>query len=109
MSRKSIVTAYTDDSIISGVPRECIHELVFGKGIRDRAIEDGLTIPLTNEEHNTATKPEDRIHGNPRAEDLSKIAGQLAWEKEYYRSVIHGEGDDPARGAFRRRYGISFL
>ena len=48
------------------------------------------------------------------AEKLSKMLGQLAYEKEYYRSILESvdgleEGEDPAREKFRRRYGISYL
>ena len=48
------------------------------------------------------------------AEKLSKMLGQVAYEKEYYRSLLEAvdeleKGEDPAREVFRRRYGISYL
>lgn len=49
-----------------------------------------------------------QIHNNSAAEKLSKIAGQLAWEKEYYHK-LYGYENDPAREAFRKRYGRSYL
>jgi hypothetical protein len=49
-----------------------------------------------------------RIHDNSMAEDLSKIAGQLAWEGDYYRKAA-GMGLFSARRAFRQRYGQSYL
>jgi hypothetical protein len=42
------------------------------------------------------------------AEDLSKIAGQLAWEGDYYRRAAN-MGLFSARRAFRTRYGQSYL
>ncbi len=96
-------------SLFSGRPAECTHELVFGSSQRKQAIKDGLVIPLTHEEHNMAARLADRIHDNPRAEDLSKIAGQLAWEKEFYRKQAEPEGSDPARWEFTKRYGRSYL
>ena len=49
-----------------------------------------------------------QIHDNSVAEKLSKIAGQLVWEKEYYHK-LYGYENDPAREAFRKRYGRSYL
>lgn len=108
MGSKSIVTNYTNISILSGEPSECRHHLVFGYGQRDKAEEDGLWIPLTHKEHNMANLRSEQIHDNPRAEDLSKIAGQLAFEKEYYRRQLWEDGQDPAREVFRERYGESY-
>lgn len=110
---KSIVTEYTEISAFSQNPKECEHHLIFGNGLRKLADEDGLIIPLTNYEHNTGPIGE-RIHENVAAEKLSKMLGQVAYEKEYYRSILESvdrleKGEDPAREKFRRRYGISYL
>lgn len=110
---KSIVTEYTEISAFSQNPKECEHHLIFGNGLRKLADEDGLILPLTNYEHNTGSIGE-RIHENVAAEKLSKMLGQVAYEKEYYRSILEAvdeleEGEDPAREVFRRRYGISYL
>ncbi len=110
---KSIVTEYTEISAFSQNPKECDHHLIFGSGLRKLAEEDGLFIPLTNKEHNMGQNTE-RIHGNQAAEKLSKMLGQVTWEKEYYRSILESvdgleKGEDPAREKFRRRYGISYL
>lgn len=83
---KSIVTEYTEISAFSQNPKECDHHLIFGSGLRKLAEEDGLFIPLTNKEHNMGQNTE-RIHGNQAAEKLSKMLGQVTWEKEYYRSI----------------------
>jgi len=88
---KSVLTKYNGFCIFCGKPTQTEHHLLFGIGIRELAEEDGV-----------------KIHDNSIAEKLSKIAGQLAWEKEYYRS-LYGNEDDPAREAFRERYGRSYL
>lgn len=110
---KNIVTEYTELSAFSASPSECDHHLIFGSGLRKLADEDGLILPLTNREHNTGPINE-RIHENAAAEKLSKMVGQLAYEKEYYRSALEAlketdNDSDPAREAFRERYGISYL
>lgn len=105
---KSIITEYEQFSVFSGTPADCRHHLLFGRGHRNLAEADGVWIPLMNREHNLSSNGTiHQVHGNPAAEKLSKIAGQLAWEKEYYRKQL-GE-DDPAREAFRGRYGKSYL
>ena len=105
---KSIVTEYTNISAFSQNPRECDHHLIFGSGLRELADEDGLIIPLTHREHNLGSNTE-RIHENQAAEKLSKMLGQLAYEKEFYKKALGAGEEDPAREAFRKRYGISYL
>lgn len=109
----NVVTRYTEVSAFSARPRECNHHLVFGSGLRKLAEEDGLILPLTNYEHNIGSISE-RIHGNIAAEKLSKMLGQVAFEKEFYRKALEslqevGGGADPARDVFMKRYGISYL
>ncbi len=104
---KSVIVENEHFSCISGDQVECRHHLIFGNGRRDLAEEDGLWIPLTNNEHTTGELSR-RIHDNSMAEDLSKIAGQLAWESEYYRKAA-GLSLFSARSAFRLRYGKSYL
>ena len=113
---KSIVTNYEDLSLFSGKPKETDHHLLFGKGIRPLAEEDGIWIPLTNAEHNMSPIGTiNQIHDNPPAEKLSKIAGQLAYEKHWiaeHRALPFEDSkalEDEAREAFRKRYGKSFL
>ena len=110
---KSIITNYENISAFSGVPKECDHHCVFGRGLREKADDDGLWIPLTNKEHNMSSKGTiNQIHGNPAAEKLSKMVGQLAWEKKYvidkYEMPFEGINDE-AREAFIARYGKSYL
>ena len=119
---KSIVTNYTDISAISASPAEAKHHLVFGSGFRGLADQDGLWIPLTNAEHNLSSKGTiNQLHGNPIAESLSKMLGQMAYEKHYLAeklSRVNEDGlddmtveewSDEAREAFRKRYGVSYL
>ena len=98
---------YNGFCIFCGKPTQTEHHLLFGIGIRELAEEDGVKMPVCDAEHNMAGGTR-QIHDNSIAEKLSKIAGQLAWEKEYYRS-LYGNEDDPAREAFRERYGRSYL
>lgn len=94
---KSIVTKYTDTCFFCEAPAECEHHLIFGKGLRELAEQDGIKVPSCNKHHNMGTVPE-RIHDNPMAEKLSKMLGQAIWESHY--------GD---RETFRKRYGKSYL
>ena len=104
--KKSIVTEYEDISAFSGSPAECQHHLCFGSGLRKLSDEDGLYIPLTNSEHNMSRFG---IHGHPAAERLSKMLGQMAWEREYIAQRVEKDIRSEAREAFRKRYGISYL
>lgn len=55
---------------------------MFGTAGRELSEKDGLKVPVCNDCHNMGDIL-CRIHGNPMAERMSKIIGQLAWEKEY--------------------------
>lgn len=92
-----IVTKYTDICFYCGKPAECQHHLIFGRGLRELADEDGLIIPSCNKHHNMGANTE-KIHNNPMAEKLSKMLGQAIWEKHY------GSRED-----FMKRYGQSYL
>ena len=100
--KDSIITEYSDYSAFSGKPKEHTHHCVFGRGMRNLADEDKLTIGVTLAEH-------EFIHNNPIAADMSKMIGQLAYEKELYRRQYTMDGSDPAREEFRKRYGKSYL
>ena len=118
--KKSKVTDYEQYSVFSGTPTSTRHHLLFGRGIRDLADKDGIWIPVTDAEHNMSSKGTiNQIHGNPAAEKLSKIAGQLAWERAWLisQAALPFESEDEAydrlsrecRESFRKRYGQSFL
>lgn len=107
-NKKSIITKYEDISAFSGAPAECKHHLVFGRGLRELADQDGLWIPLTNAEHNMNPNGQRwQVHENAPAEALSRMAGQLAWEK--HKIAETGCTEDEARELFRKRYGMSYL
>ena len=102
---KSILTGYTEYCLFCGRPTTATHHLLFGRGIRPLADKDGLTIPICDGCHNMGDKLE-RIHDNPMAEKMSKIIGQLAYEKYM---VAEGLNEKQARENFRHRYGHSYL
>lgn len=104
MMKKGIITEYDDYCLFCGRPVEAKHHLIGGPN-RKKAEEDGLKIPCCNNCHNVGDVLT-RIHGNPMAEVMSKMMGQLAWEK---RAVAGGKTEKEAREAFRSRYGISYL
>ena len=118
----SRVTKYERYSAFSGSPAECIHHLIFGRGKRQLADDDGIWIPLLHKEHNASeTGLKDQVHENPAAEHLSKMAGQLCWEEWYLAEKLEHVIDeglgyqsaedwrDEAREMFRKRYGESYL
>ena len=102
---KSIVTNYTEYCLFCGTPTTTGHHLIFGRGMRKLADEDGLIIPCCDNCH-TMNKVTNKIHDNPMAEKMSKIIGQLAYEKH---KVAEGMTEEQARESFRKRYGQSYL
>ena len=114
---KSILTKYENISAFSPRTAQCQHHLIFGRGLRQIAEEDGCWIPLTDSEHNMSSKGLIyQIHENPAAEKLSKMLGQMAVEhrmliKEL--SQITGKSEDEifdeVRERFRKRYKESYL
>lgn len=100
---KSIVTKYEDICAISGRRATEEHHLIFGRGFKELADEDGLVIPVHREFHTG----KHGIHGSVAAEHLSKMCGQLAWEK--HEIAEKGVSEDEARERFRARYGRSYL
>lgn len=107
---RSVLTEYEEYSVFSGREAECTHHLIFGKGLRELSEKYGLKIPLTNSEHNMGQKAVDQIHENPAAEKLSKMLGQIAFEKEFYKLKAGVKsGTDPAREEFIKIFGKSYL
>ena len=103
---KAFITAYQKNCAFCGKPFPLDrHHLVFGRGKRPLADEDGLVIPVRKNCHNIGPIT-GRIHDNPMAEKLSKMLGQLAYEKS---QVAAGLSEEDAREKFRRRYGESYL
>lgn len=121
---KSILTKYENLSAFSGAPATCHHHLVYGRygALRDKAENFGLWIPLTDSEHNMSSKGNiNQIHGNPAAEKLSKMLGEVAWERQYLAKKLADvnkdgldeksveEWIDEAREAFRKEFGECFI
>lgn len=105
---KSIITKYDKYCAFCGSPASEEHHLVFGDmggKIRRLAEEDGIKLPACPYCH-TLNPVKERIHDNPMAEKLSKMAGQLAFEKH---ACAQGVAEEEAREMFRRRYGVSYL
>lgn len=102
---ETILTTYTQYCAFCGRPTENEHHLLFGKGIRPLAEDDGIKLPICARCHTMGNVAE-RIHDNVMAEKLSKICGQLAWEKH---KVSMGHTEAEARELFRCRYGRSYL
>ena len=105
MRKEGIVTRYNSNCLFCGRPVEATHHLIEGTSKRKQSDQDGLTIPCCNDCHNMGELPR-RIHGNLMAEVMSKMIGQLAWEK---RAVSEGQTEEEARESFRKRYGESYL
>lgn len=85
----SIITDYMEYCLICGKPRTDVHHVLIGSD-KHNADLDGLFIPICRECHNF-------IHQHPQAVVMSKIIGQLAYEKEH------------TRNEFRARYRHSYL
>lgn len=87
--------------------RECAskHHLIFGWSNREFADADGLWIPICDYCHNTGGGKH-QLHENPIAEALSKMLGQMAYEKK---AVARGLSEGKAREEFMKRYGRSWL
>ena len=108
---KTIVTRFTDICAVCGRTGDIVsHHLVFGRGIRNLADEDLLILPICNGCHNMKNDVTGRIHDNPMAENLSKMLGQVIWEKHYIaEKSANKDIEDEARLAFLKRYGRSWL
>lgn len=79
--------------------REAVHthHLIFGYGVRYLCDVDGITMGVCMKCHET-------IHNDGVASSMSKMLGQMMWEKKY------SKGDEEStRDAFRQRYGRSWL
>ena len=108
---KSKVTKYMDICICCGEPATDTHHLLFGTFGRKFADNHGLIIPLCRSCHTSAERISERIHDNPRAEDLCKLLGQAIWERNYYKDLYYNlnRDEDEARERFIELYGQSFM
>lgn len=96
-----MITKYESNCFICGKSVDCPpHHLVLGRGNRMLADQDGLTAPICIDCHR-------RLHNDGMCCELSRICGQLLYEK----NIIEKEGvsADEAREKFRARYHVSYL
>jgi hypothetical protein len=105
MKTTSILTKYQNYCAFCGKPSNQEHHLVFGQGVRQLAEEDGIKLHVCDSCHTLGDLTK-RIHDNVMAEKLSKMCGQLAYEKQ---KCAEGFTTDEARQMFRKRYGTSYL
>lgn len=105
MTKKTILTKYSDYCLICGKPAES-HHIFKGNKHRKLADEDKVIMPLCPEHHTGNMS----VHMKREMNILCEIAGQLAWEKQYLiDKYLSDEAWEESREAFRKRYGISFL
>ena len=108
--KDSIITKYQDYDILNGSPNIERHH-IFGASNRDKASEDGLWVPLTQENHTEGPMPKcgNRcdVHHCPNMMQLLHMVGQLAYEKKII--TEYGLDEETAREKFRERYGESYL
>lgn len=98
-----MITEFKELCIICNRPATEVHHLIYGQGMRAKADADGITAPVCRECHAD-------IHAGDPAAHLSRIIGQLAWERWYLTDYGDAERlDKEARAEFMRRYGISYL
>lgn len=95
-----MITKYENYCLLCGKPRTEVHHLIMGgtSGRRQLSEADDLKIPLCNKCH-------EDIHHHSTSNALSKVLGQMAWEKNYYQEG----GKEDARELFRKRYGKSYI
>ena len=101
----SLLTDDMDHCFFCGRPADCEHHLIFGSANRELADEDGLMVPVCYRCHTTGPVTM-RIHDNIMAEKLSKMLGQMAWEKQ---RISEGNTPQEAHTMFYRRYGKHYL
>jgi len=94
-----MVTEYMNNCILCGRPTDNVHHLVYGNSHRKLADQDELVIGLCLKHHN-------EIHANSSMGIMSKIIGQLAYERDL---CAKGSTQNEAREQFRKRYGSSYL
>lgn len=97
---ESIVTEYTQNCIICGIATTEEHHFVFDRGNQMKANTDKIVAPMCRFCH-------DELHNKSCvAAELSRICGQLAWEK--HEIATTGCTEREAREKFRLRYGKNY-
>lgn len=93
------LTEYEKLCVICNQPKSDTHHLCFNYANRKLSTEDELIAPVCRDCH-------DFIHKNGKAAKMSKIIGQLQFEKN---RILEGRSAEDAREDFRKRYGVSYL
>jgi len=102
---KGRVTDYDGLCVICGNQAECEHHLLFGTFGREFSEKFGLKVPMCNRCHNMG-KNSECVHGGSLSETMSRIIGQLSYEKM---KVAEGMSEREARKDFQSEFGSSFL
>lgn len=102
--RDSIIVdmKYAGYDLIDGTPNAERHHCLMGPD-REKADEDGLWVPLT-QEHHTAGKIS--AHQCKEMRVLLQMLAQDCWERD---RCAEGMSKEDARESFRKRYFKSFL
>lgn len=88
---KSVLTEYMSNCAVCGRPTTEVHHLCFSRANRKLSDEDKLVLAMCRDCH-------EELHKGKVSQALSKMLGQIAWEKEY-----------GSREEYRKRYGQSYL
>lgn len=103
---KSTLTDNASYCFFCGCPSECDHHLIFGTSGREFAEKYGLKVPICAKCHTISVHKSDRIHDNPMAEKLSKMLGQMTWERD---RALEGMDKEQIRDRFIKERGVSYL
>lgn len=102
----TILTKYQGVSPVSHTIADVSYTLI--RSNEEKARQDGLTLPLQKRElDGSKTGRVWQIDGNPMAQSLARMLGQLAWEKREIAETGCSEAE--ARERFEKRYGETFL
>jgi thymidine kinase len=91
--------------VFCGAETSTKHHLIFGLSQRQIAEDEGVYIPVCDY-HHTLGDITRRIHDNTIAERLSKMYGQVCWEKR--KISEKGCTEDEAREMFIKRFGRNY-
>lgn len=86
------------------------HHLIFGSYSRTPADDEHIYIDICEDCHTKALRVIDRIHDNVAAERLSKMLGQMMYERDYIaRNTMQDNILQKARASFMAKFGRNYL
>ncbi len=103
---QSTLTSDKEYCFFCGRRAICDHHLIFGTSGREFAEKYGLKVPICATCHTASEFVVDRIHDNSMAERLSKMLGQMTWERD---RALEGMSKDQIRDKFIKERGVSYL